>query len=106
MAAEVLVQWMHARRATWSTEQLGGELGDLSALSGVILDDAEPSGWSPSVAAPPSVYTVGSPIFTAPPAPIEVAPQLEDSPLAFDITELLAEPPDPAPEPKKWWERL
>jgi hypothetical protein len=92
VAAEALVEWMHARRATWSDDDVAGfsGLGDFS--------DGEPLSSSPPFALPP-VFTARPSQFDAPPvfAPWPPAP---DESVTFDVTAILdAEPP--VAKPKK-----
>lgn len=57
-AAEALVGWIHARRATWSTSE-------------------------PLETAPPPVFTAPSPVLAD--APVFTPPPLPESPVAFDV---------------------
>jgi hypothetical protein len=94
VAAEALVEWMHARRATWSSDGVG--MAEFSGLDD--FSDGEPLSPSPPFGAPP-VFTARPSAFDAPPVFAAWPPAPDDS-VTFDVTAILdAEPP--VAKPKK-----
>jgi hypothetical protein len=94
VAAEALVDWMHVRRATWSSEAAEG-IGS-TEFSGPAAGDLE---WFSST--PPSVAPARPPQFEAPPV-FAVPPPSPDDFVTFDVAAILdAGPPVAAPKKRR-----
>lgn len=108
MAAEALVEWLHARRATWSSEPFGiddlGEFTEFSEAADAIADAEPPSSPRPFAAppelTPPPAAIAAAPAFAAaPPVFVDALPPTQ-RPVAFDIAAVFDADP-PVARPKK-----
>ena len=97
------MEWVHVRRATWSTEPLdAGLLDDFSGL----LADADLPGWAPPFApsapvviAPPPVLADVPPVFEFPPPPPDRTPEFDAAAL-FVPEPVVVEAKKPRPRPR------
>jgi hypothetical protein len=96
VAAEALVEWMHVRRATWSSEAVEG-IGGTKFSGTADVDDVERFSSSPPFDAPPA-FTVRAPQFDAP--PVFAPSSWPDESVTFDVAAILDAAP-PVAVPKK-----